>query len=137
MISILKHALGVGEGSSKLGVLARGPPIPYLICFPLQEGVCELDSSLVWHVSLPQVWTDTHFSSTFWNITKPHQYTNTRQGFSNNTQEHGPTMMLWFGRSEHDKQKKQITFLNREISYGGAPKFNVFFFWWWLSLISP
>jgi hypothetical protein len=36
--------------------------------------------------------------------------------------------MLWFGRSKHDKQKKQITFLNREISYGGAPKFNVFFF---------
>jgi hypothetical protein len=35
--------------------------------------------------------------------------------------------MLWFGRSEHDKQKKQITFLDREISYGGAPKFNVFF----------
>ncbi len=48
-VFILRHAIVVGEGSSRLGVLQEVLPFSYLICFSLQEGICELDVPLVVH----------------------------------------------------------------------------------------
>ncbi len=35
---ILKHAIAVGEGSSRLSVLAKGPLVSLFICFSLTRG---------------------------------------------------------------------------------------------------
>jgi len=45
--SLLKHAIAIGEGSSRLGVLAKGPPFSLFICFSWREGFEKLDVPLV------------------------------------------------------------------------------------------
>ncbi len=51
MIFILKHAIVIVEGSSRLGVLSRGPPLLLLdmLLMTRQEGVWELDVPFVVH----------------------------------------------------------------------------------------
>ncbi len=55
MVSILRDAVAVSEGSFRLSVLSGHLPFHYLICFSKQEEVGELDVPLVWEVDVPLV----------------------------------------------------------------------------------
>ncbi len=47
MAPILKHAIAVGEGFSKLGILSKGPPLSLFDMLIARKGVQKLDFPLV------------------------------------------------------------------------------------------
>jgi len=47
VVPILKHAIAVGEGFSKLGILSKGPPLSLFDMLIAIKGVQKLDVPLV------------------------------------------------------------------------------------------